>query len=459
METSKKKDKVHSLGGHLLYSLGAVPSALPYNMISASVLLFYVTVVKLDPILFGIVWILYGIWNAVNDPLIGYLMDKIQLKKGRRIPYIIYGTIPLTFGFIFLWWVPYPSSAQTLIFIHCLIMLFLFDLGFTFCMISWSALYTEMYETEKERASVVAIKDLIAFIASFIGILIPPALAAAISWEFTGLLIGLFIPITMFLSILGSQEKKEYQIDKPLPFLSAIKEAFSNKPFVIITLTYTLIDFAFGLTIMVLPLFAKYVLLVPTGMEGLSAAGVAIGIILSVPLWRWIYSNKGPKFGLLFALIFYTVTIYPLFLIGDFMTLLLVTIIPGIGVSGMLMTEPAISTAIDYDEIRISKRREATYNGILTLIARLSLVISGITLIIVQEISGFDPNIEDPLLQPISAIAGLKILVSLVPVLGGFCATLIFAFFPINLDRFNEIQKKLQIFHEERRDKARKALN
>ncbi|MFW9771799.1 MAG: MFS transporter, partial [Candidatus Thorarchaeota archaeon] len=131
METSKKKDKVHSLGGHLLYSLGAVPSALPYNMISASVLLFYVTVVKLDPILFGIVWILYGIWNAVNDPLIGYLMDKIQLKKGRRIPYIIYGTIPLTFGFIFLWWVPYPSSAQTLIFIHCLIMLFLFDLGFT----------------------------------------------------------------------------------------------------------------------------------------------------------------------------------------------------------------------------------------------------------------------------------------------------------------------------------------
>ncbi|MFW9771798.1 MAG: MFS transporter, partial [Candidatus Thorarchaeota archaeon] len=222
---------------------------------------------------------------------------------------------------------------------------------------------------------------------------------------------------------------------------------------------YTLIDFAFGLTIMVLPLFAKYVLLVPTGMEGLSAAGVAIGIILSVPLWRWIYSNKGPKFGLLFALIFYTVTIYPLFLIGDFMTLLLVTIIPGIGVSGMLMTEPAISTAIDYDEIRISKRREATYNGILTLIARLSLVISGITLIIVQEISGFDPNIEDPLLQPISAIAGLKILVSLVPVLGGFCATLIFAFFPINLDRFNEIQKKLQIFHEERRDKARKALN
>ena len=109
-------DKVHSLRGHLLYSMGAIPSGLPYNMIAASILLFYETVIKLEPLLFGIVWIIYGIWNAINDPLFGYFMDKIKLKKGRRIPYIIYGTIPLTIGFIFLWWVPYPPSEQGLIF-------------------------------------------------------------------------------------------------------------------------------------------------------------------------------------------------------------------------------------------------------------------------------------------------------------------------------------------------------
>lgn len=450
-------DKVHSLRGHLLYSMGAVPSALPYNMIAASVLLFYETVIKLNPLLFGIVWIIYGIWNAINDPLFGYFMDKIRLKKGRRIPYIIYGTIPMTIGFIFLWWVPYPTSAQDLIFIHCLLMLFLFDSGFTLCMISWSALYTEMYETEKERATVVAMKDLIAFIASFIGIMIPPLLAAALSWEFTGLILGLFVPITMLLSILGSQERKEYQIDKPLPFISAYKETFSNKPFVIITLTYTLIDFAFGLTIMVLPLYAKFVLLVSEGMEGIAAAGVAIGIIASVPLWRWVYANKGPKFGLLIAIIFYSLTIWPLFLIEDFITLIIFTIIPGFGVGGMLMTEPAISAAIDYDEIRTKKRREATYNGILALVARLSIVLSGITLIIVQEFSGFDQNIEDPLLQPVSAIDGLKALVSLVPILGGIGAALIFFFFPIDLKAFTKMREELQILHGERIERLKQS--
>ncbi|MFX1497648.1 MAG: hypothetical protein ACFFBH_08995 [Promethearchaeota archaeon] len=109
-------------------------------------------------------------------------------------------------------------------------------------------------------------------------------------------------------------------------------------------------------------------------------------------------------------------------------------------------------------KLKIGKCREATNNGILALIARLSLVLSGITLIIVQEVTGFDPDIENPLKQPGSAIAGLKILVSLVPVLGGFCAVLIFAFFPINNDQFSEMQKKLQIFHEERRNKARQVL-
>ena len=119
----------------------------------------------------------------------------------------------------------------------------------------------------------------------------------------------------------------------------------------------------------------------------------------------------------------------------------------------MLMTEPAISTAIDYDEIKIKKRREATYFGILTLVARLSLVLSGITLIIVQELSGFDQNITDPLMQPTTAKVGLQALVSLVPILGGIATALIFSLFPINLKKFTEMQKELKLLHEERINK------
>ncbi|MFX1296850.1 MAG: MFS transporter [Promethearchaeota archaeon] len=449
---TENKDKVHSLKGRLLYSLGAVPSALPYNMISASFVFFYVTATSgphLSLTLSGWVWAIYGVWNAINDPLIGFYMDKKLTKWGRRIPYIVVGTIPFTIGFMLLWWVPYSSSEQIFIFLHALLMLFIFDFGFTLCMTGWSALYTEMYEEEGERATVVAIKDTIAFISSFIGIMIPPMIADAIGWEFAGIIMGLFIPLTMLLSLIGSKEREEYQIDEPLPIITALKETFKNKPFLIITLTYTLLDFCFGLTIMVLPLYAKFILRVDEGLVGVAAAGVAIGIIISVPFWRYMYAKRGPKYGLLLAMIIFSLGIWPLFLIEDFIILIFVTIFPGFGAAGMLMTEPAISAAIDYDEIRINKRREASYNGILTLIARLSLVFSGITLIIVGALTGFDQN-ATPGSQSDTALIGLKALIGFVPLLGGLLGILVFSLFPINHEVFIEQQQKLKILHEER---------
>lgn len=446
-------DKVHSRKGHFFYSLGAVPSALPYNMISASFIFFYVTIKHLDLALAGWILVIYGIWNAINDPLIGFYMDKKQTKWGRRVPYIVVGTIPFTIGFIFLWWVPYSSSEQIFIFLHALLMLFIFDLGFTLCMTGWSALYTEMYEEEGERATVVAIKDTVAFISSFIGIMIPPMIADAFGWELAGIIMGITIPITMFLSLLGSKEREEYQIDDPLPIFTAIKETLKNKPFIIITLTYTLLDFCFGLTIMVLPLYAKFILDVDEALVGVAAAGVAVGILISVPFWRYIYAKKGPKYGLLLAMTIFSLGIWPLFLIDDFIILIFITIFPGFGAAGMLMTEPAISAAIDYDEIRTKKRREASYNGILTLIARLSLVFSGITLIIVGILTGFDSEADT---QTSTALFGLKVLVGLVPLLGSVLGILVFTLFPINYDTFNQQQQQIQILHKERRERFQK---
>ena len=447
----KEKDKVHSRLGHLLYSLGAVPSALPYNMIGSWLLIFYTVEAGLSLIEFGLLFMIYGIWNAINDPLIGFYMDKLKPKKGRRVPWIIYGTIPMTIGFIGLWWVPF--TTKDLVFTWGIIMLFLFDTGFTICMTAWGALYTEMYEDESERASVVAIKDTFAFISSMIGVMIPSMIAVALgSWAIAGLIMGITIPITMYLSLLGTRERKEFQIDDPLPIFKAFKESFSNKPFVIGSVTYALLDFCFGFTMMILPLYAKFVIVIGEGMEGFAMIGVALGILCGVPLWWKVYDKKGPKFGLTLSMIIFCIGMIPLFLAGDFITLTIIGLLPGFGVSGVLMTEPVISAAIDYDEIKTGKRREATYGGIHAFVARLSMVLSAIALIIVQLISGFNPDLET---QTPDALIGLRFSMSIVPAIGLLLALLIFKFYPLNLKKFNEQQKKLKTLHQARLDKLK----
>ena len=447
----KEKDKVHSRRGYLLYSLGGVTSALPYNMVGVFFVFFYVVKVGLSLELVGLIFILYGLWNAINDPLFGYYMDKKITKWGRRVPYIILGTIPLAVGFILLWWVPWTSEIQ--IFFHALFMLFLFDTGFTLAMTAWSALYTEMYEEEKERATVVAIKDTIAFTSSLIGIIFPPLIASVIGWSFTGLIFGIVVSITMYLSLLGTKEREEYQIDEPLPIIAAFKETLKNKPFLIIALTYTLIDSCFAITLIALPLYAKFVLKMDDALIGFAAVGVALGTLISIPFWRWIYAKKGPKYALLLAIGIFAAGILPIMVIDDFITLVIITLIPGFGIGGILMTEIPFSSAIDFDEIQTGKRREATYNGILTLIARLSIALSGLALIIVHFFFGFQAGSES---QTPTALLGLTLLVSLIPFIVAILALIVFSFFPINYNKFRELNEELKILHEKRLQELKK---
>jgi GPH family glycoside/pentoside/hexuronide:cation symporter len=310
-----------------------------------------------------------------------------------------------------------------------------------------------MYEDERERASVVAIKDTIAFLSSMIGVIIPSMIAAALgSWAIAGLIMGITIPITMYLSLLGTRERKEFQIDEPLPIFKALKEIVSNKPFIIGSLTYAMIDFCFGFTMMILPLYAKFILHIEEGMEGFAMIGVALGILCGVPLWWKIYSKKGPKFGLSVSMIVFCVGMIPLFLAEDFIGLTVIGLLPGVGISGVLMTEPVISAAIDYDEIKTGKRREATYGGIGAFIARLSMILSAVTLIIVQLISGFDPNLG---VQTPEALIGLRVSMSIIPAIGLLIGLIIFKFYPLNLVKFNKQQERLKVLHKERLDKLK----
>jgi len=448
----KEKDKIHSRRGYFLYSLGGVTSALPYSMVGVFFVFFYAVKVGLSLELVGLVFILYGLWNAINDPLLGYYMDKKITKWGRRVPYIVFGTIPLAIGFILLWWVPW--SSEILIFFHALFMLFIFDTGFTLAMTAWSALYTEMYEDEKERATVVAIKDTIAFTSSLIGIIIPPLIASAVGWSFTGLILGIVITITMYLSLLGTKERKEYQIDDPLPVIPAFKETLKNKPFLVIALTYALVDSCFAITLIGLPLYAKFVLKMDEALIGFAAVGVAIGALISIPFWRWIYANKGPKYGLLLAIGIFAGGIWPVFLIKDFSLLIFITLIPGFGMGGIIMTEIPFSAAIDYDELITGKRREATYNGILTFIARLSIALSGLALIIVQFFFGFEAGSES---QTPLALLGLTLLVSLIPFIVAVVALIVFSFFPLNYKKFRELMEELKALHGKRLEQLKKS--
>ena len=49
---------------------------------------------------------LIKIWDAINDPLIGWLSDRTNSKWGPRIPWMLVAALPLGLSLAAIWWIP-----------------------------------------------------------------------------------------------------------------------------------------------------------------------------------------------------------------------------------------------------------------------------------------------------------------------------------------------------------------
>src|SRR5512136_1476635 len=89
------------------YSAGALGFVLCYQCFSTYAEFFYIDVLKVPASWIGVAMAVYGIWNAINDPLAGQISDRTRSRWGRRLPYLIFGSVPLVLCFILVWVPPY----------------------------------------------------------------------------------------------------------------------------------------------------------------------------------------------------------------------------------------------------------------------------------------------------------------------------------------------------------------
>ena len=132
MSTSALQEERVPLASRIWISLADASVAILQGLVAAGALTYYfVNIRGLSTGYTGIVWLLFGIWNAVNDPLFGYISDRTKSKLGRRIPYIRYGTPIFILAFA-LFWLDVPGvNSQVGLFLQMLLVLFVFDTLYT----------------------------------------------------------------------------------------------------------------------------------------------------------------------------------------------------------------------------------------------------------------------------------------------------------------------------------------
>ncbi|MFX0155755.1 MAG: MFS transporter [Candidatus Hodarchaeota archaeon] len=423
------------------------------------VLSFYFVAMGLDITLIMLAFILWTIWNAFNDPLIGYLSDRIRTRIGRRKPFIILGSIPILIIEIIVW-LP-PAGTQMTQFVYLLIMLICYDTFYTMITL-FDSLFPELYTSVEERAEVNTIKQILAIIGLILAFLIPglfigDTLSDPSGYPINGIVTTIIVGISLVISIKwGVIEKEEFKLDHKheFSFFKGMKYTLSNKGFILYTIMFFLYEYILLLYGSVIPLWGEFVLFVGSTIEtSLLLGSLFLVGIISVILWRYLDVKLGSRKAYAIAMVLFVIAILPFLFISDYMTALITISAAGIGFGGMLyFIYLIIADVIDEDELKTGVRREGTFFGVTNFFMRLAMVFSILSVSLVFVSTGWETWTPDP---EFNILLGIRLLMVLFPILAISITLFCLYFYPFTKSKVEEIKSQLKELHEKKLEAVR----
>ena len=394
------------------------------TQIISAYLVFYATaVLGMSGASVGILVSIGIIWDALSDPIMGYLSDHTRSKKfGRRHLYILLGGIGTAVLHLFLWNIPQDLSNQFkwifMVFYVLTIKTFL-----TIYITPYTALAAEISDDYTERTKIQAVKT----IFFLIGIFLATAFGMAIFFKSTttypvGQLnptgyrnMSIFGSILMLVSMAFTYINTRHLIpdlnkrilsDKSTSFRSFFKEmhsAFSNRDFVSVVFGYLFSNISSALISTLALHVYTFAFFMNNNDIALIVGLQLVASIASQPFWI-NYSDKHEKkkavhTGILIsaAACLYFIGCIPLktYVQSNVLWLVPFGVLAGFGTGGLFtMPQAMIADTVDSNALMTGRRQEGVFYGTLTLCYKLSQSIAIFLLGFALDFLNFNPDLQ-----------------------------------------------------------------
>jgi GPH family glycoside/pentoside/hexuronide:cation symporter len=444
---------IASLGGNLIS--GVFGALLP---------IFYQDYLGLSAKWIATASLIYGIWNAINDPVFGFLSDNTRSKKGRRIPFMRYTAPFLAVSFILVWLAP-QQAGDFMIFLWMLISMILYDGCYTLIMLVYSALLPEVSESDTERNHLQISSSLLGMVGVLLGFLIPdffrPKAGADPSFlplQVAMVVVGITCMLLIMVTTYNVKERLEFtKVDKPLSIPAQLKATFSSKSFIVLVCQNFMSILVSSLVTGSMFYLADYVMKTST---------ITLLIYIFVPLFIGIPITNAirSKVGLLRAQqILLTIAGIGLcsltFVPNSLIPVSLV--LAGFGLAGpQTLTNIFFAQVADEDEVRTGVRREGAFFGINALITKpaqsVALALTPWILELTHFVTRSSNNGEALIDQPASAVFGIKLFMGLIPGVAMLLGALILFLYPLHGKYLEEVQSKVLQMHAEKHQELEK---
>lgn len=196
------------------YGFASLGDAAAYGFISVFLLFFLTTVAGISPALAGTLIAIGAFWNAVFNPIMGYISDRVFTRFGRRRPVILAFSIPLALtAFLLFTNVPLDASIKP---VYYGIMLMLYWTSYTGFFVPYLALGVDYTSDYDDRTVLRLFGSLFNMIGALFAMVAPSFLVSIFegfgmstnqAWSSTGLFIGVISAASIMITVFTSKQK------------------------------------------------------------------------------------------------------------------------------------------------------------------------------------------------------------------------------------------------------------
>jgi GPH family glycoside/pentoside/hexuronide:cation symporter len=429
----------------MLYAATSLGVATLAEAISG-VIAFYIVDVKNLPVpWYSVFWFFFTIYNALNNPALGYLSDRTRSRWGRRIPYVLFGGLPYAVVFALIFTAPFDGKDNPVgLLIYFGAMIVIWEGLYTAIATGYYGLLPEMFGTYRERTDVAAKMNIFQTIALVFGAALPPLLSSILGWSGMAILLSAISVIAIYIGYPALFEREDLKTDTSYPFIKALRDTFLNRSYLTAAGAQAMRFFATGTLQAGILFYLKYSLKVDSGL-----ATVILGIAFFVAMltlypWRnWVANKLDSRRTLMLANAIMIFGIIPMGFSPNIIFTYATAVIVGIGLGGLVLIGDVIMTeVVDEDEVKTGHQRAGMYFGMSGFVITLSGLLVSSVFGLIMPAFGYDTLLD---VQPATVDLGFRIFLTVPTTVGFLFAIFLLWLYPLHGKRLQDIRNTLKI--------------
>ncbi|MEM9621529.1 MAG: MFS transporter [Pseudomonadota bacterium] len=386
------------------------------TLVSFYLLKFSTDVLLMAPAVIGSLLLLARFWDAITDPLAGWLSDRTNTRLGRRRPWLLGTALPFGAAVVMLWSPPETLSSSGLtLWVGAAILLFY--TAYTAFRIPHLAFAAELDRGYHDRTRVFAILQIVESLGMFAatGALFfleaaddPRAFARQLA-----LAMGAFAALLLLLPVLFLRERAEFQGKGSTNPIRAFGDVVKNNNARVLIGVFFLEQIGFSALVVLLPYLSDYVVVSP-GRTALYLSSAIAAILISIPAWVVISRRFGKRRAWLWSLSGKVLIFFSIFFFGQGDMAIMVAASVALGLMhgcGAVVGQSLQADVIDWDHAQTGQRKEGTYFAAWNFAQKAAGGLAVWAVGMMLSMTGFVPNIS----QSAGTITGMLLLASALP--------------------------------------------